>query len=210
MEAFRGACELLARLAQAFTCFAALQAPQTYIPNQTVAPANRQRVFERIDLNGDHFLSIEEFAEGSVGKAKDSKLLEFKKYDKNNNGTLDITEFRVQQKRPSVDKLGKEFEGKDKDKDGVLTMREFVDGLSGNKLEKALVSFSQYDHNIDERVSREEYVSRAKKVKPSKLLSTVESMTVVYGVIAINLVLGWFGVRWAVNWLRSTRQLAMK
>lgn len=134
----------------------------------TTPKSGRQLVFERLDKNGNQKLEVDEFVDGSVGKAAENKRQEFAALDLNDDEGVDWEEFRKQgNKPPDPAKLKEDFERRDKDENGVLTLKEFVGGRQGDEKAAAKASFLRLDANGDEQVSLEEFLDRDSGKRPN-------------------------------------------
>lgn len=88
-------------LAQAYS--QAKSSPKSAGKNK-VAPkseeTHRQRIFRLMDKNDDEFLSIDEYAAGSLGNAYKAKQEEFDSFDRNGDGQLDVVDFEFRGREP--------------------------------------------------------------------------------------------------------------
>lgn len=124
----------------------------------------RQKAFDRLDRSGDAKLDVDEFLDGSVGKASESKRAEFESWDLNNDGSLDFTEFKKRgNQQPTDEQRKQDFARRDQDKDGQVTYEEFLGERVGEQRTDARSAFFRFDTDENGTISESEFLNRAIK-----------------------------------------------
>jgi Ca2+-binding EF-hand superfamily protein len=145
----------------------------------------RLQVFERLDKDRDVMLSVDEFLDGSVGRAAGNKQEEFGQLDGDGDGFLSFDEYRKPRKQTRPDpktemsKLDASGDGKltleeyladkgartacrrtflrhDTDEDGLVTLDELKSWVDSSKLSQA-VMFKMRDDNQDDKLTVKEF-----------------------------------------------------
>lgn len=134
-------------------------APRKKQPEKT----QRERVFERMDVDHDGKLDIDEFLAGSIGKVADKKGEEFTKWDLDQDRRLTFEEFRKRGFVPSKNhqpnyKL--EFKRRDRNRDQKLSLQEFMLNVPEDAQKWRRMAFFRADLNEDHTLTFEEFIDR--------------------------------------------------
>ncbi|NQT17438.1 MAG: hypothetical protein HQ582_32080, partial [Planctomycetes bacterium] len=127
----------------------------------------RQQVFERLDKNRDAKLDVNEFLDGSVGRAAGNKQEEFGQLDGDGDGFLSFNEYRESGKSARPDPTP-EMNKLDADADGNLTLEEYLADKSARIACRR--TFLRHDVNEDGLVTLDEL---KRWVESSKLSQAV-------------------------------------
>ncbi|WP_375239742.1 EF-hand domain-containing protein [Aurantibacter sp.] len=102
----------------------------TFTSAQEKEKRNPEKVFKKLDTNGDNFISMEEF-KAPREKSKGKIEAKFKEIDTNNNGSISINELQAvkREKTSSPENLAKRFAKMDVDNSSALSMEEFKKAL---------------------------------------------------------------------------------
>lgn len=124
------------------------------------AKSAKQMAFERLDRISDETLDVEEFIDGSVGRAADNERKEFAELDLDDDG-LSFEEFRHYEN--PHDKFNPEgwFKYMDSDKDEFVSWAEFVEGRE-DESEILKKRFSDIDSDGSGTLTLNEFTSKHK------------------------------------------------
>jgi len=113
----------------------------------------RQQVFEHLDKNRDGKLAVDEFLDGSIGRAAGNKQEEFGQLDGDGDGFLSFDEYRKlpKPKRPDPKTEMSKLDG---DGDGKLTLEEYLSDKGAKVAGRR--TFLRQDTNEDGLVTLDE------------------------------------------------------